>query len=548
MKKANLKTCRRFFQIFIALAFIIIPLANRSRYSMVYGNFLSFHMFGIPVADPLAVLQLTIKNVYFTLDNFIGTLLPLLFAFALGTVFCSWICPYGLLSELTWKLSEKVLPKSYKRLPLFKNGFPFKMMLFVAGFLGFLMFSTTPVLNQLSTAAWYARFFQYYFGQDFISLCYLFLLTLLLIEFLAGKRLWCRYICPQSILIILTKLISHKRLKVIFAEEKCICKPGYDQCDAACTLTLQPKTFTHSLETECNNCGDCVVACKKMGKALAFDFPALNVEKMARIKAAFFPRPRIGIKRFSLTVALAGIGLLAFIAFQQIDFSNKNAAIDHKLLSNKRIAFNSDKIGNIQLLSSGVIVASGGEWPVNGSKNWRWQPVDENGSFKVIPEVAQPESYTIIRVNEAMGKGVTAVFEHTGAGISEDFPGGEYQITDLADIQNINEKAASSVEGSVVLYHYANQTFVLNLEVRDRGGIIKKIETEGTHIGMEVMLTNVKKWINSPQIIVAEGEVPVLPFTTSMNVIFHDGHTESMRFKTDAIVDRGSEEFDDPWF
>ena len=72
------------FQIFIAVAFIVIPMLNRSRYSMVYGNFLSFHMFGIPIADPLAVLQLTIKNVYFTIDNFIGTLLPLLLALSLG--------------------------------------------------------------------------------------------------------------------------------------------------------------------------------------------------------------------------------------------------------------------------------------------------------------------------------------------------------------------------------------------------------------------------------------------------------------------------------
>jgi len=181
MKKANLKTYRRAFQIFVALAFILIPLLNRSRYSMVYGNFLSFHAFGIPFADPLAVLQLTIKNLYFTIDNFIGTLLPLILAFTLGTVFCSWICPYGLLSEFTQRLNRKVFPKSYKGLPLTINGFPFKIVIFVLGFIGFFMLSTTPVLNQLSTAAWYARFFQYYFGQDFISLCYLFLLGLLFV-------------------------------------------------------------------------------------------------------------------------------------------------------------------------------------------------------------------------------------------------------------------------------------------------------------------------------------------------------------------------------
>ncbi len=422
MKKADLKTYRRAFQVFIALAFIIIPLLNRSRYSMVYGNFLSFHMFGIPIADPLAVLQLTIKNVYFTLDNFIGTLLPLLLALSLGTVFCSWICPYGLLSELTQKLKKKLLSRKYIGLSLVARGFRFKLIIFSMGFAGFFMLSTTPVLNQLSTAAWYSRFFQYYFGQDFISLCYLFLLALLLIEFVAGKRLWCRYICPQSVLIILTKLLNSKRLRVVFAEEKCICKPGYERCEMACTLSLKPKTLLNTLETECSNCGDCVVACKKMGQALSFT---------SFIRKSWFPAPRKVLKLVAVVIVVATFAVIGYVGYQKIDWSTP---------------------------------------------------------------------------------------------------------------------AKTETVGSVVLTRYANEVYVLSLEVQDPTGIIKKIETNGKHIGMETMLTSVKKWINSPEIIVSEGSVPELPFTTNMNVIFHDGHTEAITFETDTITDKSSEEFDDPWF
>ena len=89
MKRPTLKIYRRTFQIFVAISFIIIPILNRTDYSYVYGNYFSFHLFGIPFADPLAVLQLTVKNFYLTVDNAIGTLLPLLLAFALGTVCCS---------------------------------------------------------------------------------------------------------------------------------------------------------------------------------------------------------------------------------------------------------------------------------------------------------------------------------------------------------------------------------------------------------------------------------------------------------------------------
>jgi polyferredoxin len=109
MPAFSLKNKRRALQIATALAFVLIPILNRNRYSLVYGNFLSFHMFGIPLADPLAVLQLTVKNYYLTVENVIGTLIALTVAFLLGTVFCSWVCPYGLLSEWTHQLSRTIL-------------------------------------------------------------------------------------------------------------------------------------------------------------------------------------------------------------------------------------------------------------------------------------------------------------------------------------------------------------------------------------------------------------------------------------------------------
>ncbi len=309
MKKPTLRTYRRAFQVFIAIAFIVIPMLNRSRYSYVYGNFLSFHMFGIPFNDPLAILQLSVKNLYLTLNNIIGTLLPLILAWFLGTVFCSWLCPFGLFSELTQILKIKLMPERQKKTSGVHKGFPFKMTVFTLGFGGFFVFSTTPVLNQLSLPAWYARFFQYYFGQDFISLCFLFLLGILFIEFVSGERLWCRYICPQSILLILTRTLNRNRLKVDFIKENCICKPGFDRCESACSLGLQPKSLHNQLELECSNCGDCIVACNRMGKALFFKSPhPAWLPLPAKIKN-FLPGPKTVFITILLitTIILAGI-------------------------------------------------------------------------------------------------------------------------------------------------------------------------------------------------------------------------------------------------
>ncbi|NQT69934.1 MAG: 4Fe-4S binding protein [Desulfobacteraceae bacterium] len=272
MKKPTIKTWRRALQIGVALAFILIPILNHFRISYFTGNFLSFYAAGLPLADPLAVLQITLKNYYLSVDLFIGAGIALGLAMILGTAFCSWICPFGLLSELTHEIVQRILPRRYKGLTTQINGFRLKIIIFFLGLTGFLIFSTTPVLNQLSLPAWYSRIFQFYFEQKHVSFAIVMIFIILLVELAAHKRLWCLYICPQAVLLVFAKLINPARLKVGFEDEKCLCNKGRDPCLQACSLSLDPKQLSHILETECNNCGDCIVACKKMGKALQFQF------------------------------------------------------------------------------------------------------------------------------------------------------------------------------------------------------------------------------------------------------------------------------------
>ncbi len=270
MKKPSIKTYRRLCQLLIIVLFIVIPVLNKNRYSLLYGNMLSFHFWVIPLADPLAVLQLTLKNFSITFDSFVGAFLSLLVAFGLGTVFCSWMCPFGFLSELAVNFSKKFLPRNYKGPGIVASGFKFKLVIFLVGIGFFLIFSTTPVLNQLSLPAWYTRFFQYFFGQGYFSLSILVIAAVLLIEFIAQKRIWCRYICPQSVLLSLTKRLNNKRLIVGFNPEKCRCKGAREHCTESCSLSLKPKNVWNLKDMECTNCGDCIVACKQVGKALTF--------------------------------------------------------------------------------------------------------------------------------------------------------------------------------------------------------------------------------------------------------------------------------------
>ena len=548
MKKPTLRTYRRAFQIFIAIAFIVIPMLNRSRYSYVYGNFLSFHMFGIPFNDPLAILQLSVKNLYLTLNNIIGTLLPLVLAWFLGTVFCSWLCPFGLFSELSQSLRKKLMPGRQKILSESHRGFPFKMTVFTLGFCGFFIFSTTPVLNQLSLPAWYARFFQYYFGQDFISLCFLFLLGILLIEFVAGRRLWCRYICPQSILIILTKILNRNRLKVDFIKENCICKPGYDRCESACSLSLQPKFLQSQLELECSNCGDCIVACNRIGKALFFTSPhPAWLPLLPKIKN-FLPGPKPIVITVLLLITITLAGITTFTALNNSKTATVNKTKNNPLLTNKIISWENARADYFELLKNGQLICIGGEWPINGYKGGRWESPGKNDPLKLFFDPEDPSSFTQITPKDTIGENREFILNLFVKGKAIEVVSQSLTFARYEPLTKSHLTTAANLNATALLNRYADEIYVLDLRVQDPHGVIKKILSEGDAITTEVMLTNVKYWMNTPEIIVSEGKPPSLPIKSSLQILFHDGHKQTAIFQTEHIFDRSDEVLDDPWF
>jgi ferredoxin-type protein NapH len=270
--RSKIKFYRRTVQIGVALVFILIPWLNSRHISIVQGNFLSFNLAGFPLADPLAVLQSAIKNAYLSADLLMGAGLALAIALILGTVFCSWVCPFGLFSDYGQALGLRLKKKSPEPAED-KKSFIIKLAVFIAGLAGFFAFSTTPVLNQLSMPAWYSRIFQFIFVQKFFSLAILVYLLLLFVEIIFQKRIWCRYLCPQSVLLILFKQLNPKRLKVNYHKDRCFHpKTGREPCVKACNKQLDPRFLSRTLETECTNCGDCITICSGCGSALKFGF------------------------------------------------------------------------------------------------------------------------------------------------------------------------------------------------------------------------------------------------------------------------------------
>ena len=283
MKKPTIKFYRRILQISVAAAFIVIPYLNHQlQINYICGNFLSVRILGLTLADPLAVLQVSVQNWYIAPGILIAAGIVLALAICLGTVFCSWICPYGLLSEWVHGLAGRLLPENYKGLNIRISAFRIKVCIFTVGMLFTLLFAATPVMNQFSMPAWYSRIFQYIFVQKHLSLAAGVIVAILFIEFISRNRLWCRCLCPQAVLLVLVRFVNPYHLKVGYQKEKCLISGSVQgPCQKACSLSLDMKTLNQALETECTNCGDCVAVCKNTGQALGFQF------KRCRSKGGF---------------------------------------------------------------------------------------------------------------------------------------------------------------------------------------------------------------------------------------------------------------------
>ena len=268
--KFTLRFWRRLVQMGVAGAFVAIPYLNLKRIHVLSGNLLSFNAFGLPLADPLAAAQVGLKSGHLATDLLVGAGIALALAGALGTVFCSWVCPFGLLSEWVHALSRRLLPRAYRGLSGRGGGFLLRLSLFGAGLIVLVGLAGGPVLNQLSLPAWYSRVFQIYVAEGYVTPAVFLLTGVLGVEFLAKSRVWCRYICPQAVLLIAAELLNPWRLRVVHKSHLCMCKKGDDPCIISCSLDLDPKHLKHPWERECNNCGDCYVTCQKYGKALRF--------------------------------------------------------------------------------------------------------------------------------------------------------------------------------------------------------------------------------------------------------------------------------------
>ena len=95
---------RRAVQLLVVVGLCLLPWLNAAGWRGVLGSFFAQDFLGIPFADPVGAAQVAVMGFLPAWRLLVGTLLSLVVALLLGRVFCSWVCPYGVLSELVYAL------------------------------------------------------------------------------------------------------------------------------------------------------------------------------------------------------------------------------------------------------------------------------------------------------------------------------------------------------------------------------------------------------------------------------------------------------------
>ena len=225
----------------------------------VQGNIWALKVGSVPVVDPLAAVESTLARRAVWPGLLWGAALPILATLLLGRIFCSWICPAGLLFETT----------QYLRVTLKKLGFSprevrrppehFRYHLLLVG-LAVATFTGIPVLLHLYPPAILARETHrattaLLNGNSLvITGSLLFILALVGIELTISPRFWCRYVCPGGALYSLLgarRLVRVRHLPV--ACTNCM------DCVTACPMGLNP--VRGKMGAACDNCLACVSAC-----------------------------------------------------------------------------------------------------------------------------------------------------------------------------------------------------------------------------------------------------------------------------------------------
>lgn len=226
---------------------------------IVEGNLSSSDFLDIiPMTDPFAALQVMLATGGIYKTALIGSAIVLVFYLIFGgRLFCSWVCPMNLVTDLAHSLRKFFKIERGRTLDKGMRYWILATVLIVTVATGVTSFEVISPIAMLHR--------ELIFG---IGLGMAVVLAIFLFDLLVFYRGWCSYLCPLGAFYSIVGKLS--LLRVRFSDKLCdSCGDCFPVCAEAHVLTPSVKGREPViLSGNCTNCGNCIDICPP--KALKF--------------------------------------------------------------------------------------------------------------------------------------------------------------------------------------------------------------------------------------------------------------------------------------
>lgn len=259
-KNGKKKPSIRFWRWLSIIGFhLLFVLSYQIDIQILEGTLSGSRLFGFHLIDPFITLQVFLAYHQIPINLVIGTATIVVFYLLFGgRAYCSWVCPYGLLSEIGEKINRTLITKKIikERKFDYRVKYLFWILFSALAFVsGYLVFETLNIVGILSRAIIYGW-----------SLALSFVVIVFLIEVFYSQRAWCRYVCPIGVTYSAIGWVSAEKIEW---DDRC------DHCGVCSNVCLVPhvleiakknadtngKSHIFIENGDCTLCGRCVEVC-----------------------------------------------------------------------------------------------------------------------------------------------------------------------------------------------------------------------------------------------------------------------------------------------
>jgi len=231
------------------------------------SRFLGFHLI-----DIFTTLEMLAAEHHIHINIIIGvSTITIFYLLVGGRSYCSWVCPYGILSEIGEKWHNTLVTKKIIKERKFDHRVKyifwaiFLILSFTSGYLVFETFSVVGILSRFIAYGW--------------SITLVWVAVVFAFEVFFSRRAWCSYICPIGTTYGMIGKVS--ALRIEWNDNCDSCMVCHDVCFEPQVLEITKAKYKKQIDekeiknayitgADCTLCGRCVDVCH--ADALKFDF------------------------------------------------------------------------------------------------------------------------------------------------------------------------------------------------------------------------------------------------------------------------------------